>query len=97
VLVTGLYRVVSDSSQVVLSSVLVHGVSIPASKGLTRLWDGAEQRWFPEKWAQYQEHKDERDRELRAAEEGEAGTPQSEETQERVDSDHSECQARQRQ
>jgi hypothetical protein len=54
-----------------MASVLVHGISIPANKGITRLWDGAEKRWFPKQWAQYQEYKDDRDRELRAAEEGE--------------------------
>jgi hypothetical protein len=53
----------------VMTSVIVYGVSIPASKGLSKTWDAAEQRWFPKQWAKYQEEKDDRDRELRAAEE----------------------------
>jgi hypothetical protein len=56
--------------QIVMSSIIVHGISIPANKGITRLWDGTEKRYFPKQWEKYQMEKDNRDRELRAAEEG---------------------------
>jgi hypothetical protein len=57
--------------QVVLSSIIVHGVSIPAHKGLVRVWDGVEKRYFPKQWEAYQVYREDRDKELKAAEEGE--------------------------
>jgi hypothetical protein len=65
----------------VLSSVIAHGVSIPANKGISNLFDRMEKRYFPKQWAKYQEYKDDRDRELRAAgaEEGEAEQVQEQE------------------
>jgi hypothetical protein len=72
----------------VLSSVIAHGISIPANKGISNLFDRMEKRYFPKQWAKYQEYKDDRDRELRAAgaEEGEAEQEQEQE-QGRVNND----------
>jgi hypothetical protein len=60
------------AAQLVLTSVIVHGVSIPASKGLTRSWNRVESKYFPGLYDQHIKDKEERDAELRAAEEGAA-------------------------
>lgn len=58
----------------VLASVVVHGVSIPAHQGIVRTWNKIEARWFPRQYERYLRERNERDKELRAGEEeGEDG------------------------